>query len=230
MVGNSYTLSGTGTATTLVPYNTTTGAFNYGPYNYLQRPDTRYNIGAYGHYEINPMADVYTELMFMDDNSVGQIAPGGIFYGTNFTVPCANSFLTTSELSTFCGGKTTGSFVIRPGKRNVEGGGRLSAFDHTQYRMVFGVKGELAKGWNYDGYLSYADTSLTFRQENYFSTNRIANALSGCTISPGNGCVPYDLFQGGGINNSQLAYIQVPGIIGGQHHRAGRGHDRQRRA
>ena len=41
----------------------------------------RYNLGTIGHYEISPMADVYTEFMFMDDESTAQIAPGGIFYG-----------------------------------------------------------------------------------------------------------------------------------------------------
>jgi outer membrane receptor protein involved in Fe transport len=214
-VGSSYTLSGTGTATTLTPYSPATGAFNYGPYNYLQRPDQRYNLGAYGHYEVSPMLDVYTQLMFMDDDSVAQIAPGGIFYGTNFTVPCSNPLLTASELSTFCGGSTAGNFVIRPGKRNVEGGGRQSEFRHTSYRLQLGAKGDLDKVWSYDGSIQYGTTIDNDGALNYFSTARIANALSGCTISTTSGCVPYNLFQGGGITKSQLAYIQVPGYSGG---------------
>jgi outer membrane receptor protein involved in Fe transport len=217
-VGASYTTVGTGASTTLAPYVSAQDAFNYGPYNYLQRPDTRYNAGAYGHYEITPMADVYTSFMFMDDNSVAQIAPGGIFYGTTFTIPCSNSFLTASELQTFCGGSTTGSFQLRPGKRNVEGGGRQSVFRHTSYRLQTGMKGDLNKTWSYDGYIQYATTIATAGALNYFSTSRIANALSGCTISPGNGCVPYNLFQGGGstVTQQQLNYIQVPGYTGGQ--------------
>ena len=78
------------------------------------------------------MADVYTQLMFMDDDSTAQIAPGGIFYGTNFTVPCNNPYLTPAEITTFCGGSTSAAtnFTLRPGKRNVEGGGRQSEFRH----------------------------------------------------------------------------------------------------
>jgi outer membrane receptor protein involved in Fe transport len=216
VVGKSYTTVGTGTGTTLAPY-TSADAFNYGPYNYLQRPDTRYNAGAYGYYDISPMAEVYTSFMFMDDDSVAQIAPGGIFYGTTYTIPCSNAFLTTSELQTFCGGSTAGSFQLRPGKRNVEGGGRQSEFRHTSYRLQTGMKGELNKAWSYDGYIQYATTIATSSALNYFSTSRIANALSGCTISPGGGCVPYNLFQGGGstVTPAQLAYIQVPGYGGG---------------
>lgn len=216
-VGASYTTVGTGTSTTLAPY-TSAGAFNYGPYNYLQRPDVRYNLGAIGHYEISPQADVYTEFMFMDDYSVAQIAPGGIFYGTNFTIPCSNQFLTASELQTFCGGSTAGSFVLRPGKRNVEGGGRQSAFRHTSYRLVTGVKGDLDKTWSYDAYLQYGTTIEQTQTLNYFSTSRIANALAGCTGTTLGTCVPYNLFQGGGstVTPAQLAYIQVPGITGGQ--------------
>ena len=34
-----------------------------------------------GHYEFGEHADVYTQLMFTDYESVAQIAPGGIFIG-----------------------------------------------------------------------------------------------------------------------------------------------------
>jgi outer membrane receptor protein involved in Fe transport len=215
--GASYTTVGTGAGATLAPY-TSADAFNYGPYNYLQRPDVRYNLGTIGHYEISPMADVYTEFMFMDDESTAQIAPGGIFYGTNYTVPCSNQFLTASELNTFCGGSTTGSFVLRPGKRNVEGGGRQSEFRHTSYRLVTGLKGDLDKTWSYDGYLQYGTTIAQTQTLNYFSSARIANALAGCPTVTTPTCVPYNLFQGGGatVTPAQLAYIQVPGIAGGQ--------------
>ena len=53
--------------------------YNYGPLNYYQRPDTRYSLGALGHYELAEYADVYTQLMFNDYESTAQIAPGGEF-------------------------------------------------------------------------------------------------------------------------------------------------------
>ena len=217
--GASYTTVGTGAGTTLRNYNGATDAFNYGPYNYLQRPDTRYTAGAYGHYEISPKADVYTSLMFMDDDSTAQIAPGGIFYGTSFNVPCNNPYLTATEISTFCGGSTSAatSFTLRPGKRNVEGGGRQSDFRHTDYRLQVGVKGDLDKAWSYDGYVQYATDIEQQSTQNYFSTSRIQTALSPALCAATTGCVLYNLFQGGGstVTPAQLAYIQVPGETGG---------------
>ena len=60
-----------------------TDLYNFGPLNHYQRPDTRYSLGAMGHYELGEHADVYTQLMFNDYESVAQIAPGGNFFDTN---------------------------------------------------------------------------------------------------------------------------------------------------
>ena len=55
--------------------------FNYGATNYLQRPDTRYRGGFFAHYDVNKELDVYTSFMFTDDDTIGQIAPRGLFNG-----------------------------------------------------------------------------------------------------------------------------------------------------
>jgi outer membrane receptor protein involved in Fe transport len=212
LIGKSYQISGTGAATTLVPYSQT---FNYGPYNYLQRPDTRYNFGAYGHYEISPKADVYAQLMFMDDDSTAQIAAGGSFGDVVYSIPCNYPSLSAAELSTFCGGSTAGSFTGELSRRNVEGGGRQSEFRHTSYRIQVGMKGDLDKAWSYDGYLQFATTIEKSSTLNYFSINKLTNSLSNCTINPNDGCVPYGAFLGGGVTQAQLNYLYEPGYTGG---------------
>ena len=70
--------------------------FNFAPQNYFVRPDERYNLGAFAHYEIAPWAEAYMDTMFMDDLSTAQIAAGGIFAGT-FSVNCANPLMTAQE-------------------------------------------------------------------------------------------------------------------------------------
>ena len=45
-----------------------------GPLNYYQRPDEQYAAGAFAHYEVGASAEVFTELMFMDDRTLSQIA------------------------------------------------------------------------------------------------------------------------------------------------------------
>ena len=73
--------------------------YNYGPLNYYQRPERRYSLGAMGHYEFGEHADVYTQLMFTDYESVAQIAPAGT--SSTGTINCNNPFLpaTTSPTS-----------------------------------------------------------------------------------------------------------------------------------
>src|SRR6201999_2986110 len=71
--------------------------FNYGPLNYLQRPDVKYNGGFFAHYQLSPAADIYANFMFTDDHTVAQIAPSGAFLGTYFTVNCDNPLMTGQE-------------------------------------------------------------------------------------------------------------------------------------
>ena len=44
----------------------TADQYNFGPLNHYLRPERRYSLGAMGHYELAPFADVYTQLMFTD--------------------------------------------------------------------------------------------------------------------------------------------------------------------
>jgi outer membrane receptor protein involved in Fe transport len=111
--------NGTGAVGTgsFVPYTgATTQKFNYGALNYLQRPDTRYSGGFFGHYEVSPVADLYADFMFSDDHTIAQIAPSGLFDGTGLfpAIPgtagsgyvhinCDNPFLTATEQTALCG-------------------------------------------------------------------------------------------------------------------------------
>ena len=128
-VATNWFQNGTGAAGTgaFTPFTGSSDQlFNYGPLNYLQRPDTRYTAGYFGHYQISPMADVYSSLMFADDHTVAQIAPSGAFYSsgpTNFpgtqspgflNVNCANPLMTAQENTLLCGSLPGDSFVADP--------------------------------------------------------------------------------------------------------------------
>lgn len=62
-------------------YNGATDAYNFGPLNYYQRPDERYTLGTFGHYNVTDKIEIYTQLMFSDYSTVAQIAPSGNFFG-----------------------------------------------------------------------------------------------------------------------------------------------------
>ena len=126
-----------------------TDVFNFGPANFFVRPDERYSLGAFSHYEIAPWATAYMDAMFMDDNSTAQIAAGGIFAGT-FSVNCANPFLTAQEAGVLvptsggtCASNPAGTFTGTIARRLLasEQTGRRTEFRHTDYRIVIGLKG-----------------------------------------------------------------------------------------
>ena len=122
------------TPTAFRAYNADTDLYNFGPLNYYQRPERRYSLGAMGHYEFGEHADVYTQLMFSDYESIAQIAPSGNFFSTS-TINCDNPFLPSANLADIGCGRAeiaAGTDVtMYIGRRNVEGGGRQQAFANT---------------------------------------------------------------------------------------------------
>ena len=201
-----------------------TSLYNFGALNFFQRPDERYTAGAFMHYEFNEHATVYMNSMFMDDRTVAQIAPGGDF-ATNGAFNCSNPFLSSSENLAFgCGGGTAG--MTNPGvlifRRNVEGGDRVEDFEHMDFHEVIGIKGKIDDVWNYDATYNYSLVNLNDDIGGYFSTNKLNNALNvtGTAANPacvsGPPCVPYNVFQPGGVTAAALNYLNTPGIETGR--------------
>jgi len=164
-----------------VPGNT---PFNFGPYNFYQPPDERYTFGAFAEYEIAPGARPYLEAMFMQDTSNSQIAPSGAFLGNITTLNCDNPLLSTQQFNTICVPNNTfvdANGVTRAiayvGRRNVEGGGRADHLEHTAFRIVGGIKGDILRGVSYDAYYQFGTTRLSQVYQNDFSVQRLAMAL-----------------------------------------------------
>jgi iron complex outermembrane recepter protein len=198
--------------------------YNFGALNFFQRPDERYTAGAFMHYEFNEHATVYMHTMFMDDQTVAQIAPGGDF-ATSGSFNCSNPFLSPSANLAFgCGGSTAG--MTNPGvlifRRDVEGGNRVSDLEHMDFHEVIGIKGKIDDVWNYDATYNYSLVNLTSQIGGYFSTNKLNNALNvtGTAANPvcvsGPPCVPYNVFQPGGVTAAALNYLNTPGIETGR--------------
>ncbi|MBL8771596.1 MAG: TonB-dependent receptor [Phenylobacterium sp.] len=220
----------TGPGNTFRPRVAARDTYNFGPSNYYQRPDDRYVMGAFAQYEIAPWATAYADLMFMDDTSTYQIAPGGIFAG-NFSINCANPLLSAQQRGLLaataasgggtCATNPAGTFTGIVARRNVEGGGRQGKTQHTQYRYVIGLRGDLNDNFNYDFYMQYGRVSFNQVQTGFFRTTAIQNALNVVQTPQGprcvsavNGtdtaCVPYNIFQLGQITRAQLDYLETP--------------------
>jgi iron complex outermembrane receptor protein len=234
--GGAFTVDQT-TGNTFRPFDADTDLYNFGPANYYQRPDTRYNLGAMGHYELTEYADVYTQLMFSDYESIAQIAPGGAFFDTN-TINCDNPNLSAQQLATIgCDAAAIAAGTIVPlylARRNVEGGGRQDSFQNNSFRGLIGVRGAISENWDYDATVQYSKVKTDTSTNNYFHIQRLIRSLDavdqglndGDDLTPANGvavcrsvvdgsdpnCVPYNPFTIGGVTQDALDYLQVPGL------------------
>jgi outer membrane receptor protein involved in Fe transport len=182
--------------------------FNFAPYNYIQRPDTRYTFGALGHYQLSEQVDFYTSLMFMDDHTIANVAPGGAFQ-TPFLINCDNPLMSAQEQATICpataldgnsvvtpvtpinggafGPGSTSNATILLGRRAIESGPRVDDLRHQQYRIVLGVRGQLDSSWSYDAYAQYGVTTYGDNQTGFWSSNNLSKALQ---VVSGPGGVP----------------------------------------
>jgi len=117
--------------------------------------------------------------------------------------------------------------VVLTLRRNVEGGGRRDDLQHTDYRIVAGMRGDLGAGFSYDASYQYGRVVFAQTYFNDFSITRVGRALDVVT-GPGGvptcrsvitgvdpNCVPYDIFGTGTVTQAALDYLQTPGFSRG---------------
>jgi len=225
VTGNNFA-AWSGTASTTPP-----PFFNSNDYAYLMQQGTRYTAGFMARYEVNKHAEAYADFGFMNDRSNVLIAPTGLFQGSGasanggFLVNCNNPFLSAQQRGALsCSAADIASGATRDlliGRRNIEGGGRNQFYEHTNYRAVGGVRGEIVGSWKYDAYGSYYTTTLDQAAQNYLSISRLQNALlvvqtpTGPQCISGGGCVPYNIFQDGQVSDAALSYLNITGTSRG---------------
>jgi iron complex outermembrane receptor protein len=208
--------------------------YNVAPLNSYQRPDERYTAGLFMEFESSARWDAYGELMFATDRSVAQSAPSGVFT-REYVLSCANPLWTAAQEQSFCGqfgldvgdaSQDTIRMIVN--RRNVEGGGRRDENEHTSYRAVLGMRGQVDERWSYDVYAQYATTRLDNRLDADFSIVRTGRALDVVADANGNAvcraaldgtdsdCVPYDIWRLNGVTRQQLDYLEIPLTSGGE--------------
>jgi outer membrane receptor protein involved in Fe transport len=214
------------TAANMRDFDFDTDLYNFGPLNHYQRPERRYSIGAMGHYEFSERADVYTQLMFTDYESIAQIAPGGNFFDTD-SVNCDNPLLPAGILPTIgCDAAAIAagdSVTMYIGRRNVEGGGRQDAFANSSFRAVAGLRGAISEAWGYDVSAQYSTQTANDATLAFFGKDRLRKALDVIDVGgvptcrsvvdgSDDNCVPWNPFVPNGITQEQLDYLQVTAL------------------
>lgn len=194
--------------------------FNFAAPSYLQRPDERYTLGAFAHYDLDERVEAYAELMFMDDRTVAQFGPAGVFFST-LDFNCGNPFLSAQQRATVgcvgdptdfstpgAGGLQTVTTIF--GRRNVEGGPRLGDQRHSTFRILTGLRGDINETWRYDASYQFAEVDMRNVNSRYVNVARADDALDvdaagNCLV--GGPCVPWNIFQTGGVDDAQVNWI-----------------------
>lgn len=207
------------TQQTTPPFN-----FNSNPYMNLYQGTERYQAGLLSHYEFNEHAEVYGDFSFMNNRHKTAVAPSGLFQ-SNFQVSCNNPLLSAQQQGVLgcTSGMITGAQQVNVtiGRRNIEGGPRMFGYEHTNYRAVVGLKGDIDDTWSYDVSGSYYYTTQFNTNENYVSLERVSKALNGCLVGVGaaqtldTSCTPWDIWKDGGITQEGSDYVAAYGIANG---------------
>ncbi len=237
---NAYTVVGSQLLPSPYPGSNPPAVFNSNAFEYLQRQDKRINAGFYGHEDLNDHVKPYVEFSFMDDRSDTLVAPSALFQGGNpltsdgnYLINCSNPLLSAQEAGVLCTPGQIAADRANPGsvsadvdigRRNVEGGGRTAEYEHTNFRIRGRASPAISRtvGPTIPMRRTTTCEHAFTANLNYLSYQSIGNALQVTTNAKGQPvcvsggtCVPYNIFQTGGVTPAQLAYLDTPGTSDG---------------
>jgi len=186
--------------------------YNYAPINYYQRPDERRTFGSSVKYEINEHFRPYMEIMAVNRSNRTQIAETGTFFVNQLVFQCTDPLIGT--MCSDLGLNPAGDVVVYVGKRNVEGGPRISATETNAYRVVTGVEGDLDNvgNWAYNVSFLYGHNASSEQNINDFLVDRVGDALLGCPEGSFSGCIPYNVWVPGGVTREAALGLQGVGM------------------
>lgn len=189
--------------------------YNYAPINHYQRPDERYTGGAFFSLDVSPSFRPFMDIMFANTNTSVQIAESGTFYANTLTFDCTDALI--GSLCADVGLDPTGPVDLYVGKRNVEGGPRISSIDSTSYRVAFGSEGDLGANWAYNVSFMAAANSSSETSENDFITSNLGDAMLACAdpaLVGTSAC--YNVFIPGGVTAASAAAAAGTGMQAGR--------------
>ncbi len=227
--------------------------YNYGAVNHYQRPVERWNLGASGHYELTESVEAYFDTTYMNNKTAAQIAESASF-NRPFSTNCDNPLLLggnpnnnpdgvrlgdmtgtfddngdfVSCLDYMAAGNESIDVQFINSHRNIEGGPRVSTYENSTWRAIFGLRGDINDDFAFDVFGQFAATEGTRISQNDLNFNRVQQALyivddgSGnpvCRDSSG-GCVPWNIFTRNadgstGVTDEAAAFIAGVGIVTG---------------
>jgi len=211
--------------------------FNFGPFNFFQRPSERYQFYSRGHYELTDNVEAFADFSYTNNFSDAQIAPSASFGIGAYDINCGNPLIQGNDGIPFtdifgCSADDIANDTIVSGitasHRNVEGGARNSRLENSAWRFVGGLRGTFADAWSWSAFAQVSETRDQSIATNDFIVDNLQQSLLATTDADGNvvcldqsgGCVPYNIFQRGpggesAVTSDQLDFLLGPGVVNG---------------
>lgn len=190
-------------------------SYNYAPANYLQVPQERWLLGGYGEYEITDGITAYTEVAFVNNRVVNELAPTPLTGAFQFNINALAPGLSAADVALFrqidaneaaidqariarglaaqfsnANGTADGVITGNLNKRLLEIGSRAGIDERSSFRALAGFKGSFAENWNYDAYYFYSRNRNSQIQNGNVSRSRFQAGLLNGTVNPfGNGSI-----------------------------------------
>ncbi len=208
-----------------------TDLYNFAPANYLQVPQERYLLGGYADYDMGGGNTAYVEASFVNNRVANELAATPVTGTFQVNIDAVSPFLSAAniaalrQLDTVAVGANTvvgdGIVPLSVSRRALETGGRNSLDERNAFRMLVGVKGPIAEGFNYDAYYSYARTRNANVQAGNISRSAFQAGLNGSadainifgpgTLTPAMVDQISILAQNGDVSVLQVANASVSG-------------------
>ncbi len=200
--------------------------YNFAPDNYLQLPQERYLLGAYGHYEFTDGIEAYSEISFVRNDVATELAPtpaglSGVplFVNSPFFNDQTRELLLQNPANATLGANYRNTNV---NFRFNDIGSRNSDFNREAFRVLGGIRGGITDNINFDAFYSYSRTTNTNIQQGNIAASRFRNALT-VEFVPGSttqlrcvdaaaraaGCVPLNIFGEGLADPAALNYLAI---------------------
>lgn len=181
--------------------------FDYAPLNYLQVPQERWLLGAYGDYEIADGISAYMEVSYVNNRVANELAPTPVTGNFNVNLATVAPFLSTADnaalaqidanetainaaraargqaplfAGTSAPANAAGVIQLSVARRMNDLGGRNSLDDRNAFRALLGFRGDIGNtGLTFDAYYSYARTRNANVQSGNISRRAFQAGLDG---------------------------------------------------
>ncbi|MEP4486351.1 MAG: TonB-dependent receptor [Halioglobus sp.] len=187
--------------------------FNYAPDNFLQLPQERYMVQAFGHYDINEHVRAYSEYAYSYNKVPQELAPTPAF--TGIAVNPNSAFFGPDVQEALNGiAAEDGTAYLYIGRRMVENGSRQAIDVRDAFRVLVGAEGAITDNWSYDTYYSYANLDNSQELNNDVSASRFKQAAlvtddgTACQ-DPSGGCAPLNIFGAGNISQEAVDFVNI---------------------